>query len=71
MLFRSRGYHGQAGAQKILNDFSLNLEDLTASSYQRCISKASARKWISDLKDSDDREEKKKTKKTNKTNRPP
>ena len=32
--------------KRILSDFSLELEDRTASSYQGCISRASAGKWI-------------------------
>ena len=49
--------------KKISSDFSLELEDSTASSYQGCISGASGSGLaISHLKDGADREEKKKEK---------
>ena len=55
--------------KRILSNSSSKLKDRTASTYQGCISRASAGSGlvISHMKDSHDREEKKKKK----TNRPP
>ena len=52
--------------KRILSNFSLELEDQAASSYQACISRASVEKWFGYFPSkSDDWEEKKKEKKTN------
>ena len=54
--------------KRILSDFSLELEGRTASSYQGCISKASAGKWIGYFPS--ERQSGQGEKKKKKTNRP-
>ena len=55
--------------KRILSDFSLELEDRTAFSYQGCISRVSAGKWIGYLQP--ERQSLQRGKEREKTNRPP